>query len=156
MTPTPESSNESPSPRTDDQILIDWLRDRDVFCPLCNYNVRNLTSPRCPECGNKLRITIAIVDPYLKAWIALMVGVCAGAGIGILCLYAAFRGGLEDAPAAIRATMIIEILMIPEAVLVLFFRKKFQRLSRPAQWLLASVGIGLVLFGYVSFFASIP
>ena len=25
--------------------------DRDVACPLCEYNLRGLTEPRCPECG---------------------------------------------------------------------------------------------------------
>ncbi|MBN2447782.1 MAG: hypothetical protein JXO22_13710, partial [Phycisphaerae bacterium] len=25
--------------------------DRDVYCPRCDYNLRGLTKPRCPECG---------------------------------------------------------------------------------------------------------
>jgi len=25
--------------------------DEDIHCPLCNYNLRGLTQPRCPECG---------------------------------------------------------------------------------------------------------
>src|SRR5262245_60898704 len=25
--------------------------DRDVLCPLCEYNLRGLVEPRCPECG---------------------------------------------------------------------------------------------------------
>jgi len=25
--------------------------DRDISCPLCEYNLRALTEPRCPECG---------------------------------------------------------------------------------------------------------
>src|SRR5688572_3879237 len=30
----------------------DWSRiGRDVICPLCEYNLRGLTEPRCPECG---------------------------------------------------------------------------------------------------------
>src|SRR5262245_24135568 len=27
--------------------------ERDVPCPLCDYNLRGLTEPRCPECGHK-------------------------------------------------------------------------------------------------------
>jgi hypothetical protein len=31
----------------------DWkLISRDVFCPLCSYNLRGLENPRCPECGH--------------------------------------------------------------------------------------------------------
>src|SRR5262249_35041610 len=31
---------------------LDWsaIAD-DVHCPLCDYNLRGLTDPRCPECG---------------------------------------------------------------------------------------------------------
>jgi hypothetical protein len=30
----------------------DWsASDRDVVCPLCDYNLRGLVEPRCPECG---------------------------------------------------------------------------------------------------------
>jgi len=30
----------------------DWSRiDGDVVCPMCEYNLRGLTEPRCPECG---------------------------------------------------------------------------------------------------------
>lgn len=30
----------------------DWSTvDHDVLCPLCEYNLRGLTEPRCPECG---------------------------------------------------------------------------------------------------------
>lgn len=31
-----------------------WDRiDENVFCPLCDYNLRGLIEPRCPECGFK-------------------------------------------------------------------------------------------------------
>jgi len=30
----------------------DWNAiESDVFCPLCDYNLRGLSEPRCPECG---------------------------------------------------------------------------------------------------------
>ena len=31
---------------------VDWEAvQKDVLCPLCDYNLRGLTEPRCPECG---------------------------------------------------------------------------------------------------------
>jgi hypothetical protein len=27
--------------------------DQDVLCPLCDYNLRGLVEPRCPECGHR-------------------------------------------------------------------------------------------------------
>jgi hypothetical protein len=32
----------------------DWLAvDRELLCPLCDYNLRGLTESRCPECGHQ-------------------------------------------------------------------------------------------------------
>jgi hypothetical protein len=34
----------------------DWDRCADeILCPLCEYNLRGLTDPRCPECGYKFQ-----------------------------------------------------------------------------------------------------
>ena len=38
--------------------LTDFLRDRDAPCPLCGYNLRDLTGDVCPECDHKLELTI--------------------------------------------------------------------------------------------------
>lgn len=39
----------SPSP---DAAAPDWSTQREeVLCPLCDYNLRGLSEPRCPECG---------------------------------------------------------------------------------------------------------
>src|SRR5438034_8038460 len=26
---------------------------REILCPLCSYNLRGLSEPRCPECGHR-------------------------------------------------------------------------------------------------------
>lgn len=31
--------------------LLEYLAERDVPCPGCGYNLRNLTGALCPECG---------------------------------------------------------------------------------------------------------
>jgi hypothetical protein len=40
--------------------LIEFLRDRDAPCPVCGYNLRNLTGDVCPECQETLRLTIGL------------------------------------------------------------------------------------------------
>jgi len=41
----------------------DWAAlDRDVLCPLCEYNLRGLIEPRCPECGHQF-IWAEVLDP---------------------------------------------------------------------------------------------
>jgi hypothetical protein len=42
-----EAPSKAPSPP-------DWSEiHRDIFCPLCEYNLRGLSEPRCPECGHR-------------------------------------------------------------------------------------------------------
>ena len=49
----------------------DWSTERqDLLCPLCDYNLRGLTDPRCPECGyrfewDQLRDEKLKLHPYL-------------------------------------------------------------------------------------------
>ncbi|HEX8522405.1 MAG TPA: hypothetical protein VF669_09125 [Tepidisphaeraceae bacterium] len=49
----------------------DWASlSRELTCPLCDYNLRGLTEPRCPECGfcfawNELLSPDKIRHPYL-------------------------------------------------------------------------------------------
>ena len=44
--------SEATLPTSEASLLQDFLRDRDVTCPRCAYNLRNLVGNRCPECGN--------------------------------------------------------------------------------------------------------
>ena len=87
--PSLETKNENPvvSPASDATFLATWLVDRDTACPLCEYNIRGLTTPRCPECGQALRLSVALAEPYLKAWIALIAGLLPPAGIGTVFIF---------------------------------------------------------------------
>jgi hypothetical protein len=38
----------------------------DVLCPLCDYNLRGLTDPRCPECGYRFEWP-NVIDPDKRA-----------------------------------------------------------------------------------------
>jgi hypothetical protein len=40
--------------------LVEFLQDRDTACPLCGYNLRNLTADGCPECGHELRLSVGL------------------------------------------------------------------------------------------------
>src|SRR3954447_5577159 len=46
-----------PSSAPDDQDASqapDWATlARELHCPLCEYNLRGLVEPRCPECGHR-------------------------------------------------------------------------------------------------------
>ena len=40
------------------ESLLRFLQGRDHACPKCSYNLRNLTRPVCPECGEELKLTV--------------------------------------------------------------------------------------------------
>src|SRR5687767_1558739 len=71
-----------------DSLLTQFLADRDLPCPGCGYNLRNLTSPRCPECNQSLELAVRLTEPKQGWLIAGLVGLSAGAGLtGLLLLY---------------------------------------------------------------------
>lgn len=56
----------TPVPGLDAEGRVDWSQvSEDIHCPLCRYNLRGLTEPRCPECG--FRFTWPeVLDPRLR------------------------------------------------------------------------------------------
>src|SRR5262245_60284030 len=78
-------------PPTDAQageLLIRYLADRDVSCPGCGYNLRDLTRDRCPECDQELALRVGLVESRLAGFIAGLIGLAAGAGFsGLLVVF---------------------------------------------------------------------
>ena len=85
-------AEQSPVPTAHDLTLFrQFVRDRDLSCPGCAYNLRDLTSPQCPECGQALELSLRLTEPRMAALIAGVVGLSAGAGLsGLLLIYAAY------------------------------------------------------------------
>src|SRR4051812_12100108 len=72
-----------------DPQLLGFVHDRDVSCPGCGYNLRNLRNDRCPECGEQLELGLRLAEPRQAAPIAGLVGLAAGMGLGgLLLVYA--------------------------------------------------------------------
>ena len=77
-------------PTTPDAAMLqEFLRERDVTCPRCEYNLRNLIGSRCPECGDELVLRVNLSEPKMAAFFTGLVGLAAGAGFsGLLVVYA--------------------------------------------------------------------
>lgn len=43
--------------------LAAFLHERDVLCPACRYNLRNLSINSCPECGRALSLHVNVGAP---------------------------------------------------------------------------------------------
>ena len=69
-------------------LLPQFLAGRDVPCPQCGYNLRDLAGDRCPECGEPLVLRVNVSEPK-QAWLLVgLIGLSAGAGFnGLLLLY---------------------------------------------------------------------
>ncbi len=65
--------------------LLEFLRGRDVPCPLCRYNLRDLTRPQCPECRHELVLTVGVTKPRFL-WFLLAITLCTFAGIAAVLL----------------------------------------------------------------------
>jgi hypothetical protein len=63
-------------------MLLEFVIERDVECPRCDYYLRNLTKPICPECRETLKLTVGVVN-YGFGWFTLTLipeafsGICA-------------------------------------------------------------------------------
>lgn len=63
-------------PADDEQVLAAllavYLARNDAPCPKCRYNLRGVTNGLCPECGEKIVISIGRVDESSMPWILAM------------------------------------------------------------------------------------
>src|SRR5947207_14443971 len=102
-------------PAADETALLDFLRDRDVACPLCRYNLRALTSPRCPECGRELRLSVGLLEPRQGAWLTGQIALTAAAGIGLMIILVCAANGWpgEGRHQLLNVAFSFHLLMIP-------------------------------------------
>lgn len=127
---SPEQSN------GDERILIEWLSQHNEACPVCKYNLRSLTSSKCPECGWELQLRVGTKDAILGSWIGTLVSVCIGAGLGIPSIIAlimsqgeVFRGRFTCGGIC----MIWFSMCIPLAIGLLIGKRRFIRMSADSQ-----------------------
>lgn len=130
---------------SNERQLLHYIADRDVPCPVCGYNLRALTVPRCPECGHEVVLGIRLVEPYMRAWVTLAVAVSASAGVGLFpILILVLNGRLPSGNIHSGLELFIDyyfIGSIPAAAVVLLARRWLLRRSKLVQWTIAVVGV---------------
>lgn len=73
-----------PTSRTQEALLLEFLREHDAECPSCGYNLRGLTRPVCPECRQDLVLAVGVKRLRLE-W--LLVAVAPGFFSGIAAVF---------------------------------------------------------------------
>jgi hypothetical protein len=67
--------------------LLGYLHGRDVPCPLCGYNLRDLTQARCPECRHDLTLTVGVTRPrFVWLLVTLTPSMFSGIAAGLLLI----------------------------------------------------------------------
>src|SRR4051812_44464688 len=91
-----EPSSPAGAEESEAQFLLRYLQTHDATCPLCGYNLRRFTVPRCPECGREIKLAVGVVNLFLLPWVVTMIMMAMAAGLGILFVIAVMFFG--DAP----------------------------------------------------------
>ncbi len=150
-----DPAQESASPT----LLEQHLAACDDACPMCGYNLHNLRGDKCPECGQQLKLQIALTQPRMAAFITGLVGLAAGAGFAgfaliLTTLFSLLSGFWEWSD-----TLVLAVETVVFSLLVILWHRrsaKIRRLSSGARWKLAAGAwllsiIGLAIFGVVAY-----
>lgn len=150
---TPQNPPASDSALPDDEAgsLVEFMRQRDVACPSCAYNLRNLTAITCPECGTALVLGVHRAEPFFAAWIVATIAMAiAGApGIVFVALIARLGLSLVFQNDFRMAGWLVSTAVIPVSLLLVRFRLAFLRLERRTQIWLAALSVVFTFAIYV-------
>ena len=138
---------------TDELALVEFLRERDVECPLCGYNLRQLQRARCPECGRDLELRVGLAEPRQGAWLMAQVAVTGAGGIGLIALVSCTMHGWPDARRfqwVMNLQFAYYLAAIPIAAALLWQRRRYLRMPRAWQWTSAWIA---AIVTFVSIFA---
>ena len=137
-------------------LLHMFLTARDVPCPGCGYNLRDLTGTKCPECGEDLVLQVWLEEPKIAAPITGLIGLAAGAGMnGLLIAFMTIRSiFFGDTIGGENARMSIILLggFVTLGTALIVWLGKWRKIRRSAyKWLMVTgcwvlTGIDLVIF----------
>src|SRR3954452_11659127 len=80
----PPAAGDQRNPRDARDMLLEFLGAYDADCPVCGYNLKALTRPVCPECGQELVLAVGVRRVRL-GW--LMAAVAPGFFSGIAAVF---------------------------------------------------------------------
>ena len=132
-------------------LLFEFLRERDVPCPVCGYNLRNLTRPQCPECRKELVLAVGLRKPRF-GWFLVTItpGLFSGIAAPLLLIpligEMVLGGGVGSG--FMWATDAFGWFSGLAALVLLRFRHPFLRQPQPRQRMWAAVAWGIHLAAF--------
>ncbi len=135
-------------PRSSNDLLKEFLSERSTPCPSCGYDLRNLTGSSCPECGQRLQLSVTLVYHNLPAYVVGLVSIGMSLGYSAIAsgfiLFASLNGRLRN-PSGAFVVCIVLTLLISIALLVVWIRIShwLRRQSPFRRWTLATACVAL-------------
>lgn len=141
----------SDTPRDDTGLLTEFLRQRETPCPSCAYDLRDHTTDSCPECGQRLRLTVGA--PFVRyEWLLAAMTPSLFAGIAstlmTILLGTAHLLGARGIPPLFHLLTLIGYCSGAAAVALFVWRRRFLRLRPDLQRVIvfANWGVHTLLF----------
>jgi hypothetical protein len=143
------------SEAADGAMLAQFLSTRDVACPGCGYNLRHLTSARCPECAEEIRLGLHLAEPRQGLLIAGLIGLSAGAGLsGLLLVYGVMVTLATDIGGLGRFFIVNGIGFVLFGTALLLWLRRWRHIrrmsTRARTWFV--IGIWCSVFAFLVFF----
>lgn len=138
-------------------LLLELLAREDVACPNCGYNLRGLTSDRCPECHQALTVRVALTEPTLAPFLFGLIGLASFLGfMGCVLVFiiGAEVAGTYHSP-WVDYAVLCGIMLALLGLIIFWIRARqrwLTRRSRRQRWTAACVLVGLGLCMIVSVF----
>jgi hypothetical protein len=148
---------DAPDTQLEPDLLRRFLHGRDVACPSCQYNLRDLTGDRCPECGQVIALRLQLAEPRQAAMLAGLIGLSAGVGLnGLLMIYYVIIIFIRNPSAgATDEFLVVNLagLAVEGAALAawLWFWARIRRMKTLSRWLLAAACFALTLANILVF-----
>ena len=143
-------------PGDEASLMLEFLRDRDVPCPLCGYNLRNLPACTCPECRETLALQVGFLKPRF-GWLLATVtpgffsGISAALMMVPLVISLFVAGG--PAPWQLWAVNVFGWLSVLSAVVLVKYRYAFLRQTQATQRVWAGIAWLTHMFALAVFIA---
>jgi hypothetical protein len=81
------SPSSSTDPADEHELLVHYLANRSTPCPRCRFDLRDVREPRCPECGEPIRLQVGAARPLIWWFIvAIAPGIFSGIAASILAI----------------------------------------------------------------------
>jgi hypothetical protein len=146
-----------------DPLLQTFLAQTDAPCPVCDYNLRNLTTDRCPECSAHLHLRVGsenlTLGPWLGAVLSFALGVGFDAVMALIFTVMFTVSRFANPPPApyvtqqfIKALSVFFILTLSCSLAIFVLvrrRRRWMMMPRRVQWRCAAIIFGSVFLAHV-------